>query len=74
MMIYVNIAIDRITDLGHILTKDEIKDELHYLAYNCNKKGVMLKKILTFTSKEKLCKKDTAKKRVKHCKRNRLKI
>ncbi len=44
MMIYVDVAIDRITDLGRTLTKDEIIDELHYLAYHCNKKDVMLEK------------------------------
>ena len=44
MIIYVDVAIDRITDLGHKLTKEEIIDELHYLAYHCNKKNVLLKK------------------------------
>ena len=44
MMIYVDVAIDRIEDLGHELTKDEIINELHYLAYHCNKKDVMLEK------------------------------
>ena len=44
MMIYVDVAIDRIEDLGHELTKDEIINELHYLAYHCNKKEVMLEK------------------------------
>lgn len=32
MMIYVDVAIDRITNLGHKLTKEEIIKELHYLA------------------------------------------
>lgn len=44
MIIYVDVAIDRITDLGHELTKEEIINELHYLAYHCNKKDVMLEK------------------------------
>lgn len=44
MMIYVDVAIDRITDLGHELTKEEIMDKLHYLAYHCNKKSIMLEK------------------------------
>ena len=44
MMIYVDVAIDRIEDLGHKLTKDEIINELHYLAYHCSKKNVMLEK------------------------------
>ena len=44
MMIYVDVAIDRITDSGNELTKEEIIEELHYLAYHCNKKDVMLEK------------------------------
>ena len=44
MMIYVDVAIDRINDAGHELTREEIMNELHYLAYNCSKKDVMLKK------------------------------
>ena len=44
MMIYVDVAIDRINDARHELTKEEIMKELHYLAYNCSKKDVMLKK------------------------------
>ena len=44
MIIYVDVAIDRIKDTGHELTKDEIINELHYLAYHCNKRDVMLEK------------------------------
>ena len=44
MMIYVDVAIDRITEVGKTLTKEDIIDELHYLAYHCNKKEVMLEK------------------------------
>lgn len=44
MIIYVDVAIDRINDTGHTLTKEEIINELHYLAYHCNKKNVMLEK------------------------------
>ncbi len=44
MIIYVDVAIDKINDTGHELTKEEIINELHYLAYNCSKKDVMLKK------------------------------
>lgn len=44
MMIYVDVAIDRITEVGKTLTKEDIIDELHYLAYHCNKKDVMLEK------------------------------
>lgn len=44
MIIYVDVAIDRITDLNKPLTKEDIIDELHYLAYHCNKKDVMLEK------------------------------
>ena len=34
MIIYVDVAIDRITELGRKLTKEEIINELHYLAYH----------------------------------------
>ena len=44
MIIYVDVAIDRIRETGHELTKEEILDELHYLAYHCNKREVMLEK------------------------------
>lgn len=44
MIIYVDVAIDRITNLGKTFTKEDIIDELHYLAYHCNKKDVMLEK------------------------------
>lgn len=44
MMIYVDVAIDRITEQGKALTKEEIIEELHYLAYHQNKKDVMLEK------------------------------
>lgn len=44
MIIYVDVAIDRINDIGHELTKEEILNELHYLAYHCNKEDVMLEK------------------------------
>lgn len=44
MIIYVDVAIDRISDVGHELTKEAIIDELHYLAYHCNKKDIMLEK------------------------------
>ena len=44
MIIYVEVAIDRISEIGHELTKEEILNELHYLAYHCNKRDVMLEK------------------------------
>jgi len=44
MMIYVDVAIDRITELGKELTKEQILNELHFLAYHQNKKDVMLEK------------------------------
>ena len=44
MIIYVDVAIDRISEVGHELTKEEILNELHYLAYHCNKRDVMLEK------------------------------
>lgn len=44
MIIYVDVAIDRITERGKTLTKEEIIEELQYLAYHQNKKDVMLEK------------------------------
>jgi len=44
MMIYVDVAIDRITERGKKLKKEDIIDELHYLAYHQNKRDVMLEK------------------------------
>ena len=44
MMIYVDVAIDRITQVGKELSKEDIINELHFLAYHCNKKDVMLEK------------------------------
>ena len=44
MMIYVEVAIDRINNLNKPLTKEQILDELHFLAYHQNKKDVMLEK------------------------------
>lgn len=44
MMIYVEVAIDKIEDIGEELTKENIINELHYLAYHCNKKAIMLEK------------------------------
>lgn len=44
MIIYVEVAIDKLEDTGEILTKGNIIKELHYLAYHCNKKTIMLEK------------------------------
>lgn len=44
MIIYVDVAVDRILDTDKILTKEKIINELHYLAYHCNKKDVMLER------------------------------
>ncbi len=44
MIIYVEVAIDKLEDTGEILTKGNIINELHYLAYHCNKKTIMLEK------------------------------
>ena len=44
MMIYVEVAIDKLEDTGENLTKENIINELHYLAYHCNKKAIMLEK------------------------------
>ena len=44
MIIYVDVAIDRITDLNKPITKEELINELHYLAYHCNKKDIKKEK------------------------------
>lgn len=44
MMIYVDVAIDKLTELGDELTKENLMEKLHYLAYHCNKKEVMIEK------------------------------
>lgn len=44
MMIYVDVAIDRIKELDKELTKEQILEELHFLAYHQNKKEIMLEK------------------------------
>ena len=43
-MIYVEVAIDKLEDMGEKITKENIINELHYLAYHCNKKAIMLEK------------------------------
>lgn len=44
MLIYVDVAIEKIAQQNNQLTKEDILNELHYLAYHCNKKDVMLKR------------------------------
>lgn len=44
MVIYVEVAIERITQNNKQLTKQEVLRELQYLAYHCNKKDVMIKR------------------------------
>lgn len=44
MIIYVDVAIEKIVQQNKQLSKKEILDELHYLAYHCNKKDVMIKR------------------------------
>ena len=44
MMIYVDVAIDKIAEINKPLTRENILEELSYLAYHCNKKDVMLEK------------------------------
>ena len=44
MIIYVDVAIEKITQQDKALTRENILKELSYLAYHCNKKNVMLKK------------------------------
>ena len=44
MIIYVDVAIEKIAQQNKALTRENILEELSYLAYHCNKKNVMLKK------------------------------
>lgn len=44
MMIYVDVAIDKIAEINKPLTRENILEKLSYLAYHCNKKNVLLKK------------------------------
>lgn len=44
MIIYVDVAIEKIAQQNNQLTKEDILNELQYLAYHCNKKDVMLKR------------------------------
>ena len=44
MIIYVDVAIDRVLNKNNQITKEKIIEELNYLAYNCNKKNVLLEK------------------------------
>ena len=44
MMIYVDVAIEKIGQEGAEITKENLLNELSYLAYHCNKKDILLKR------------------------------
>lgn len=44
MMIYVDVAIEKIEQEGAEITKENLLNELSYLAYHCNKKDILLKR------------------------------
>ena len=44
MMIYVDVAIEKIEEEKNLLTKENLLNELTFLAYHCNKKDVLLKR------------------------------
>ena len=47
MMIYVDVAIEKIEEEKNLLTKENLLNELTFLAYHCNKKDVLLKRNIT---------------------------
>ena len=44
MIIYVEVAIDRVEEGNEELNRKNILEELKYLAYHCNKREIMLEK------------------------------
>ena len=47
MMIYVDVAIDRLNKSEKNLTKANLLSELSFLAYHCNKLDILLEKNIT---------------------------
>lgn len=47
MMIYVDVAIEKIEEEGTTVTKENLLNELSFLAYHCNKKDILLKRNIT---------------------------
>ena len=47
MMIYIDVAIEKIENEKNLLTKENLLYELTFLAYHCNKKDVLLKRNIT---------------------------
>lgn len=44
MMIYVDVAIDRIEESKNEINRKNLLEELSYIAYHCNKRDIMLEK------------------------------
>lgn len=47
MMIYVDVAIEKMEEEGSPVTKENLLNELSFLAYHCNKKDILLKRNIT---------------------------
>lgn len=47
MMIYIDVAIEKIENEKNLLTKENLLNELTFLVYHCNKKDVLLKRNIT---------------------------
>lgn len=44
MMIYVDVAIDRIEESKNEINRKNLLEELSYIAYHCNKRDILLEK------------------------------
>ena len=47
MMIYVEVAIDKLEKYAKDITRENLLSELSYLAYHCNKRKILLEKNIT---------------------------
>ena len=47
MMIYVEVAIDKLEKYAQDITRENLLNELSYLAYHCNKRKILLEKNIT---------------------------
>lgn len=47
MLVYVDVAIDRIEKSNKEISKQNILEELNFLAYHCNKRRILLERNIT---------------------------
>lgn len=47
MIIYADVAIDRLENSSREINRQNILEELSFLAYHCNKKDILLEKNMT---------------------------